>query len=470
MLLLVAGLLALIHLLTVQPYLLVSREIASIQTQLDSSDALLARLNPEIERLQTAEKEVREKITEILNRATRRMVYYFKKLRSLVKQVSSTQVSISALTHQFDPKDPIPIQHQQDQRQWTGPTVEQQQMQIQRPPLEEDPLQRRLKDIFETIRAGSPDAYKRLTEYAKSAIVEPAYTSANAEWISTVQPEYLEVLADVEQTARSLAESAPPNATEEANALRSAADNLATAGQTLTAIEISPDRHITDELGTEWWYTVEGKEQFADAIALSIEQRMREITKTSSAPAAAIKEIRQRQDDLRSALMEQRKALESQFQSQSKQLANLSGTSGAIPVDLRTFIGTFPLVRGLVFGLLMLRVGQARHDAARSAIELAVAAPEDYDTRQWLTRRVLGGSRARGPLLLTLLLALGGCAWIILAATQLNESPVPQSISVTTAIPIGIFSVLAAAAWDMWAILLLNRTLKTKMGEQTTEL
>jgi hypothetical protein len=180
-LLLVAGLLALIHLLTVQPYILVSRGIAGIQSQLDSADALLARLNPEIELLQTAEMESREQITEILDRTTK---------------------------------------------------------------------------------------------------------------------------------------------------------------------------------------------------------RMREITETASAPAAAIEGIRQRQEDLRSALMEQRETLESQFQAQSKQLTNLSGTSGAIPVDLSTFIGVFPLVTGLAFGLLLLRVGQARHDAARSALELAVAAPEDYDTRQ----------------------------------------------------------------------------------------
>ena len=459
-LLLIAGLLALIHLLTVHPYLRVSREMEAITTQRDAEDALLARLNPEIERLRTAQKDAGEQITDVLDRATKRMMEHFTRLRALVGKVSSSEETIPALLAGYEPSRPVTLRQtprQIEQMQWTGPTRPQMQMQMREPRIDVDALKRRLTEIFEALREGAPDAYERLAQYAKHAIVEPAYASAHAEWIGAVRPAYLGVLGQAERTARELAEQAPTAAAEEADALRSAADDLAAARQTLAAIDIGPDHHIDEALGTEWWHTVEGKEQFADAIALSIKQQMQAITETSTAPAAAIGRIRQRQEGLRVALLEQRKALERQFETQSRQLATLSGATGVLPVDLVTFIGVFPLVVGLVLGLLLLRVGQARHDAARATAELALAAPEDRETMRWLARRALGGGNARGTLLLTGLLALGACVWIIAAALQLKESPVRPSVSGSVATAIGVAVVLAAAVWDMWAIGLLDR-------------
>ena len=57
-----------------------------------------------------------------------------------------------------------------------------------------------------------------------------------------------------------------------------------------------------------------------------------------------------------------------------------------IPVDLASFIGLFPLVIGLVMGFMMLRVGQARREGAQATADLADAAPEDAETRDWLAR------------------------------------------------------------------------------------
>ena len=69
----------------------------------------------------------------------------------------------------------------------------------------------------------------------------------------------------------------------------------------------------------------------------------------------------------------------------------MSGTAGVVPVDLASFIGLFPLVLGLVLGFMLWRAGEARHQGALAAADLARAAPEAADTRAWLARRLLGG-------------------------------------------------------------------------------
>ena len=80
----VAGVLALIHLLTVYPYLEASREIAAIETTLAANTGLLAALEPEIAKLQEASASAEAQLTTLLKGVTAEMVGSFAGLRSLV--------------------------------------------------------------------------------------------------------------------------------------------------------------------------------------------------------------------------------------------------------------------------------------------------------------------------------------------------------------------------------------------------
>ena len=77
----VAGVLALIHLLTVYPYLEASREIAAIETTLAANTGLLAALEPEIAKLQEASASAEAQLTTLLKGVT---AGSFAGLRSLV--------------------------------------------------------------------------------------------------------------------------------------------------------------------------------------------------------------------------------------------------------------------------------------------------------------------------------------------------------------------------------------------------
>jgi hypothetical protein len=112
----------------------------------------------------------------------------------------------------------------------------------------------------------------------------------------------------------------------------------------------------------------------------------------------------------------------------------------------------FPLVLGLVLGLMMLRCGEARRQAALAAADLFQAAPEDRDTRVWLARRVLGADDTVRPLAVAIALAFGATLWIVLAAMQVTASPTAPPLSPWTSGILGTLLVVAAALWNAAAI------------------
>lgn len=478
-LLLVAGLLALIHLLTVHPYLRVSREMAAIEPRIAADDALLARLKPEIDRLSTAGQEANQQIKRVLQRATNRMMADFAELRTLVEKARSGERPVplpppmpghapSAMAGQIAQQAPLQTMPVSPVQPVPGPVSSAMAAQLlQQGPFQTMPVlppnlpglvrDADLEGVLAALASGAPDAYERLTRYARESIVGTAYASAHREWTTNVRSAYLQVLDQVEHILRVLAKEATNAVSQEAQALSSAAEELAQTRATIEAIEIRPDHRVNEALGTDWWRTVSGKEQYADAVGVSIDNQMQSIAEASVAPAAAINSIRERQQALHSALSSRRAVLETQFAAQTKELATLSGASGVLPIDLKTFIGVFPLVLGVVLALLLLRIGQARHDAARATEELATAAPEDRETRQWLARRALGGDQSTGPVILTAFLAAGACLWIILAAIQLIASLVDPPVATPVACAAGIALVLAAAGWDLRAIRQLDR-------------
>jgi hypothetical protein len=239
----------------------------------------------------------------------------------------------------------------------------------------------------------------------------------------------LDALAAIELQTRQSAENAPASLAETAAALRQTVADVAAARETVEAIEITSDASVDAALGTDWWRTVEGKGAFADAVADSINERMRSIAETAESPSVAIRKSVALQEELRNTLRSRQEELESQFAEQRKQLASLSGAAGVVPIDLASFIGLFPLVVGLVLGFMLVRVGETRRQGALAATDLANAAADDADTRRWLTRRVLGGGNAITPMLATVAVAIGMLAWIGLAVLQVKDAAIDAPLT-----------------------------------------
>jgi hypothetical protein len=457
----VAGVLALIHLLTVYPYLEASREIAGIETSMAANAGLLAEIEPEIEVLQEAGTSAGAQLNVLLDGVTAEMVGSFAGLRSLVARALEGEAPGAQL-----PPDPMALSAMQQmpmqQMQMPQANLPPEPSQAPLPPLASaGPLlaSPELQEILDELAAGEP-AWDELIAYARRDIVEAAYARAEREWSRHIRPGYLRAVAASTESARRVAGQAPEAAAQTAAALHAAADEMSEQRVILEAIELRHDHVVEEALGTDWWGTVEGKGAYADAVAQSVAEQMDAIMQTAQAPSEAIRTVLALQEDLRGALLRRQDELAQQFAEQRAQLASLSGTAGVVPVDLASFIGLFPLVLGLVLGFMLWRAGQARHQGSLAAGDLAQAAPEDADTRAWLARRVLGGGDAHAALLVTVALAAGALLWIALAAWQIAGSPGDPPLAPWTSSTLAALVVLVAAAWDVAAI----RRLAAQLG------
>jgi hypothetical protein len=472
----VAGVLALIHLLTVHPYLETSRGIAAIEASMAANAGLLAELGPEIEALQEAGASAGAQLNALLDGVTAGMVASFTGLRSLVARAAEGE----AATAQPLP-GPMGFPPMQMQMQMQQSNLPPEPMQA---PLSLSPMQQvapdaplgagayplpgnpgpvidspELQEILTALAAGEP-AWEELIAYARSDIVEAAYARAEREWSRHIRPAYLRALAASTESARRVAGQAPESAAQTAAALHAAADAMSEQRAILEAIEISHDHVVDEALGTDWWRTVDGKGAYADAVAQSVAEQMDAIMQTAQAPSETIRTALALQEDLRDVLRRRQDELATQFAEQRAQLASLSGTAGVVPVDLASFIGLFPLVLGLVLGFMLWRAGEARHQGSLAAADLARAAPEDADTRAWLARRVLGGGDAHAALLVTIALAAGMLLWIGFAAWQVAGSAGDPPLAPWTSGTLAAVVVLVATAWDVAAI----RRLAAQLG------
>jgi hypothetical protein len=478
----VAGVLALIHLLTVYPYLETAREIAGIEASMAANADLLAEIEPAIVSLQEAGASAGAKLSTLLERVTNEMVGSFADLRILVARAMAVEPadepappeSMAAQRPMQQMQAQMPMQMQIPQANLPPgpaealPSLPMQQMAPDaRPDAAAYPLpgsvgpaaaSPELQEILDALAAGEP-AWEQLIAYARRNVVAAAYARAEREWSQRIRPTYLSALAASTDSARRIAGQAPAAAAQTAAALNAAADAMTAQRAVLEAIELRPDHVVEEALGTDWWRTVEGKGAYADAVAQSVAEQMDAIMQAAQAPSEAIRTALALQEELRDVLVRRQEELAQQFAEQRAQLASLSGTAGVMPVDLASFIGLFPLVLGLVLGFMLWRAGQARQQAARAAADLARAAPREPDTRVWLARRVLGDD-PRAALLTTVALAAGALLWIALAAWQIAGSPGAPPLAPWTSGTLGALAVLVAAAWDMAAI----RRLAAQLG------
>lgn len=480
----VAGVLALIHLLTVYPYLEASREIVGIEASMAANAGLLAEIGPEIEALQEAAASAGAQLNALLEGVTAEMVASFAELRSLVARAVEGEAPDAP-----PPPDPtafppmqmqqMPMQMQQMPMQQMQAPPEQMQMQMQMPqanlpldpgayppPGSPGPVvgSPELQKILAALAAGEP-AWEQLIAYARRDIVEAAYARAEREWSRHIRPAYLRALAASTASAQRVAAEAPESAAQTAAALHAAAAAMTEQRAILEAIEISHDHVVEEALGTDWWSTVEGKGAYADAVAQSVAEQMDAITQTAQAPSEAIRAALALQEELRAVLLRRQDELAQQFAEQRAQLASLSGTAGVVPVDLASFIGLFPLALGLVLGFMLWRAGEARRQGALAAADMTRAAPEEADARAWLARRLLGGGDAHAALLVTMALAAGALLWIALAAWQIAGSPGDPPLAPWTSGTLAALVVLVAAGWDVAAI----RRLAAQLGAMSKQ-
>ncbi|MCB9928547.1 MAG: hypothetical protein H6844_03900 [Alphaproteobacteria bacterium] len=314
-----------------------------------------------------------------------------------------------------------------------------------------------LHEILTAVAENRRDAYPLMAAYGRDAIVKPAYERAERVWAREIRPAYGKTLSAVVQSARNAAASAPAEAAATAADLRAAADALEQRKAAIDTVTISHDTHVDASLDSDWWFTVQGKAAYAGAVIASIRDQLDAVLGVASGATADIQRTLTLQARLQDEIKTAQDRLKEQFTAQRSQLASLSGFGGALPVDLASFIGLFPLVLGLVLGLLLLRAAEERRQAALAAADLAGSPDAEPATRQWLIRQALGASGWLPPAALTLALALAGAAWVWFAGTQVQGlQPAPVLRPETSAL-LGSAAITAAALWDIVAVWRLAR-------------
>lgn len=476
--LLIAGLMALVHLLTVHPYLRISTQTAGLEASIAQKTSVLNGLAPELEQLARLQKSSHEALKSTLERATTTMIADFKKLGEDIKAFREGSalpetVSPAGLSGQVEQGVEAPQQRYEEPaapqsaassdqfQQMTAPEdfdMPQQMAlsgQLRRPsasPSSGPPPQVYINPVLGSILAAiesrEPDAPAQLTAYAKQMIVDPAYERAQRNWDRNIRPPYLAALDSAAAAARKAAAALPENS----EALESAAAAMEVERAAVSTLVISPDQRLDETFESDWWGTTGGKTVFADAIVSTISEQLTG-DELLGQPFAAVGDALNRQQAVRTSLLEKRDALEQQFTEQRKQLAALAGASAVVPIDLRSFIGLFPLVLGLVLGFAMLRVGQARREAAQALEDLAsIASSAERESHLWLGRRVLGGrSDATAPSLETGLFTGLVVIWIVWSAVSILSSPLEPPIGPAVSALLGSALIIVAAAWDIGA-------------------
>jgi hypothetical protein len=315
----------------------------------------------------------------------------------------------------------------------------------------------KLEGILQALAGREPDAGGRLKKWAHKNIVAPTYADVQKRWQERIRPNYLKALDEVEAGARGIAqeltaiESYAIDA-ETSAAMLAAAEALGKQRALMVGLEIAPSRTEAVPVSPDFWETVEGKHDYAQEIGEAVSQRLRALTEAAEGMPAPLHRTLELQKELRTDLLIQQEKLEKRFAQQQKRLASLTGTSDLLPLDLAGFVALFPLIVGLVLGLILLSWAEARRDAAGAAASLD---PQDIDEGRlsaWMIRRVLGEGGGRGAAEAAALLAIGAIVWVIFSARQVGgvvkELPIPAAL----AAGIAVLIITVACGWDLMAI------------------
>ena len=232
--------------------------------------------------------------------------------------------------------------------------------------------------------------------------------------------------------------------------LSDAIDAVNAADQAIQAVEISPSNTIDQALGSDWWSTISGKGAYANAVSDSISNQMR-VDTLFGKPIDDIQRSLQSQEKLRDTILSAQKDLEAQFADQRAQLTSLTGISGVVPIDIRTFIGLFPMILGLVIGVMVLRLAEARRDAVSSAHELIRIDAEDKDALRWLIKRTIAGSVLGNATTEMAIIGVVSVVWIVFVAWQIQSSELKVLLSAIASATIGTVFLFVSIIRDEFA-------------------
>lgn len=482
---LAAGVLALLHLLTVGPYIGTAKRLAGIEAAMQANQALLAAVDPNVASLADASSHAEKLLTEALESATQQMIGKFQALQPLVADARDGHVPPLApmqsrqnvrqhmqqqmpqqaqqqmqqqmpqqAQQRMDPQ-PLPQQQQAPTVAWTD--IPQQVANMPALPQAPQAVDPALHAVLTAIAEQQQQAYPAMTAYGRDEIVIPAYQQAQRSWDQDIRPYYTGALTALIKSARAAADNAPHEAKTTADSLRTAAGELEKRLSEIKAIALRHDQLVDDSLSSDWWFTVEGKAAYAGAVTTSIKEQLDSVLGVASDASREIQQTLALQAQLRGETKTAQERLKEQFNAQRAQLTALSGFGGVLPVDLVSFIGLFPLVLGLVLGLLLLRAAEERRQAAQAAADLTAAADADPEARQWLICQVLGANGWLLTTFLTLAIAIAAAAWVWFAGEQvLGVEPAPVLRPGLSAL-LGAGVIAVAALWDLAAVFRLAR-------------
>ena len=429
---------ALLHLLTVSPYLDAARRMQELKPAMSANAELLAELEPEITRLRNAEESAAKEIKALLQDVTARLVDEFSSLREAIVGVT-TGGGAALDVVRSGRSGPAPM------AQMNLPAS------VAEPSISEREANTRLASILEAFANSAPDARNQLKDWARDQIVAPAYAEAQRKWEEEVRRDYLRAVDAAMAGAQRIASRARALDTDLAASLTDAAENLAAQREKIASIEVAPSQSEELPVGAEFWETVQGKQSYARSVGDDVANRLRALTGAAEGITEPLRQTVLAQQELQAQLLQQQKALEESFIEQRSRLASLTGGLDALPLELASFIAVFPMVLGLTLGLFIFRRAEARREAAHAAAGFGAGSLDDRALREWLIARALGGSGLRAAAEASAF-GLIASLWVVMATRTLGGAALDMPISAMLAGSLGVAGILVPSAWDLAAI------------------
>ena len=436
---LAAVLFALIHLLTVAPYLDAARRMQELKPAIAANAELLAELEPEITRLRNAEESAAKEIETLLQEATARLVDEFSSLREAITRVTTGGEAALDVVSRLGRSGPAPM------AQMNLPAF------AAAPSISEREANTRLASILEALADRAPDARDQLKDWARDQIVAPAYAEAQRKWEEEVRRNYLGAVDAAVAGAQRIASRAHALGTDMAASLTEAAEELAAQREKIASIEVAPSQTEELPVGPEFWETVQGKQGYARSVGDDVASRLRALTGAAEGITEPLRRTMLAQHELQAQLLDQQKALEKNFVEQRDRLASLTGGFDALPLELASFIAVFPMILGLTLGLLIFRRADARREAAHAAAGMEAGSSDDRALRGWLIDRALGGSGLQAAAEATAF-GLIASLWVVVATRSLEGAALDMPISAMLAGSLGVAGIVVPSAWDVAAI------------------
>jgi hypothetical protein len=438
------GVLALMHLLIIAPYLDAVGQMQDLKPKITVTTTLIQEIDPRIKELRETEEASSEKVAELLEAATKDMIGDFAVLKRMIRKALTAGPDVvrepfaDTGNSARQPEGRNQLFGSADER--PGPAFD-----------------TKLDGILQALAGREPDTGDQLKNWAHKNIVAPTYAGVQKRWEEQIRPNYLKALDEAETGARGIAEKlaaieSDKIDTETAAAMTAAADELGIQRTLIAGLDIAPSRTEAVPVAPDFWETVEGKHDYAQEISEAVSQRLRALTEAAQGMPDPLHKTLELQEKLRSDLLTRQNDLKDQFKQQQKRLTSLTGTSDLLPLDLAGFVALFPLIVGLVLGLILLSWAGARREAAEASAGLDPQEVDEGRLSAWLIRRALGEGGGRGAAEAAALLAIGAIVWVIFSARQVGgvveELPMPTVFMAG----IGVLTITVACVWDLMAI------------------